>query len=51
MTLATKGERPLTCSGGRGRNSRGTETGVSNFTAIQENSDPRVNQLMEEVLS
>ena len=49
--LATKGESPLTCSEGRGRNSRGTETGASNFTAIQENSDPRVNQLMEEVLS
>ena len=47
----TKGERPLTCSGGRGRNSRGTETGASSFTASQGNSDPRVNQLMEEVLS
>lgn len=47
----TKGERPLTCSGGRGRNSQGTETGASNFTASQDNLDPRVNQLMEEVLS
>jgi RNA-directed DNA polymerase len=51
MMLTTKGESPLTCSEGRGRNSRGTETGASNFTAIQDNSDPRVNQLMEEVLS
>ena len=49
--LATKGESPLTCSEGRGRNSRCTETGASNFTAIQDNSDPRVNQVMEEVLS
>ena len=47
----TKGESPLTCSEGRGRNSRGTETGASNSTANHDNSDPRVNQLMEEVLS
>ena len=47
----TKGERPLTCSEGRGRNSQGTETGASNLTASQENSNPRVNQLMEEALS
>ena len=51
MMLATEGESPWTCSEGRGRNSRGTETGASNFTASQDNSDPRVNQLMEEVLS
>ena len=51
MMLTTRGESPLSCSEGRGRNSRGTETGASNFTAIQDNSDPRVNQLMEEVLS
>lgn len=46
-----KGERPLACSEGRGRNSRGTETGASSFTASHDNSYPRVNQLMEEVLS
>ncbi len=50
-TPAIKGESPLTCSEGRGQNSRGTETGVSSSTANHYNSDPRVNQLMEEVLS
>lgn len=48
---AIRGENPLTCSEGRGRNSRGTETGASNSTASQDNSDPRVDRLMEEVLS
>jgi hypothetical protein len=51
MMLETKGESPLACSEGRGRNSRGTETGASNFTAIQENSDPRVSQTTKLAIS
>ena len=46
-----KGEKPLTEPEGRGRNSRGTEVGASNSTASWDNSSPRENQLMEEVLT
>ena len=46
-----EGENLLTCAGGRGRNPRGTDIGASKSTASQERSDPRENQLMEEVLT
>ena len=46
-----KGENPSTESEGRGRNSRGTGVGASNSTASRDNSSPRENQLMEEVLT
>ena len=51
MMPTREGANPLTCAGGRERNSRWPKTGASNFTANQEYSNPRENQLMEEVLT
>lgn len=47
----TEGENPWASPGGKERNSRLPEAGASNSTASGENSDPRENQLIEEVLS
>jgi RNA-directed DNA polymerase len=47
----TEDENSLTSPGGRERSSRVPEAGASNFTASQSLSNPRENQLMEEVLT
>ena len=44
-------ENPSTSAGGKERNSRLPVAGASTSTASQNNSDPRENQLMEEVLT
>jgi len=47
----TEDENSSTSTGGRGRNSRLSAAGASNFTASHDNSELRENQLMEEVLT
>ena len=44
-------ENSSTSAGGKGRNPRGTDTGASKSTASREYSDPREQQLMQEVLT
>lgn len=47
----TEDENSLTSAGGRGQNFRLPVAGASKSTASQDNSEPRENQLMEEVLT